>query len=171
MKIITQYINVIDKVSDWTGRVFSWVVVLLVLITVMEVILRRFFNCPTTWSFEVLKQLFGLYFMIVAAYGLLHHAHVSIDLFTMNLARKKHAILDIIVYVLFFFPFVIVCIKESFLFAMKSWAIREVSWSVFAPPLYPIKTVIVIAFLLLLLQGISEFSKRVLVLKGVEYES
>jgi len=167
---VKRLVRFLDSISEWTGRIFGWVIVPLVLLTVMEVILRRFLNAPTIWSFEVLKQLYGLHFMIVAAYALLYRAHVSVDVFTMLLSKKGKAILDIITYFLFFFPFCIVCVWQGYSFAARSWAMKETSWSVFAPPLYPIKTVIIITFILLILQGISEVIKTVNVLveeKGV----
>ncbi len=161
-------VKLLDSISEWTGRIFGWVIVPLVLVTVMEVILRRFLHSPTIWSFEVLKQLFALHFMIVAAYALLYRAHVSVDAFTMMLSEKAKAVLDIITYLIFFFPFCLVCIWQGYSFAARSWAMRETSWSVFHPPLYPIKTVIVITFILLTLQGISEVIKRVYIIKGVK---
>lgn len=157
-----------DTISEWTGRIFSWIIVPLVLLTVMEVVLRRFFNAPTIWSFEVLKQLYALHFMIVAGYGLLYGSHVSVDVFTMVLSKKKKAVIDMISYVLFFFPFCLVCIWQGYIFASRSWAIKETTWSVFAPAVYPIKTVIVITFILLFIQGISEFIKRIFIVKGVD---
>lgn len=161
-------VKLLDSISEWTGRIFGWIIVPLVLLTVMEVFLRRFLNAPTIWSFEVLKQLYALHFMIVAAYALLYRAHVSVDVFTMMLSKKTKAVLDIITYIIFFFPFCLVCAWQGYAFAVRSWAMKETSWSVFAPPLYPIKTVITITFILLILQGISEVIKRVYTLKGVE---
>jgi len=61
-----------------------------------------------------------------------------------------------------------VCIWQGYYFAARSWAMKETTWSVFAPPVYPIKTVIIITFILLLIQGISEFIKRIYLIKGVE---
>jgi len=166
MKVSKKVTTTIDTVNEWNGRIFSWLIIPLVLITVMEVICRRFLGSPTIWSFEVLKQIYAFHFMIVAAYGLLHKSHVAIDVFTMNLSEKKQAILDIVTYLIFFMPFSIICVWESYLFAAESWAVGERTWSVFAPIIYPIKTVVVITFILLFLQGISEIIKRVLILKG-----
>jgi TRAP-type mannitol/chloroaromatic compound transport system permease small subunit len=155
-----------DTINEWIGRIFSWVIVFLVLLTVMEVVLRRFLGAPTIWSFEVLNQLYGFHFMIVAGYGLLYGSHVSVDIFTVLLSKKKQAILDLISYALFFFPFIFVCIWQGYFFASRSWAMKETSWSVFSPPLYPIKTVIIVCFSLLLIQGISEVIKKIYVIKG-----
>lgn len=159
-------IKKIDLLNDWIGRVVSFCIVLLVLLAVMEVVQRRIFNDPTIWSFEITTQMFGLYFMIIAGYGLLHGSHVAIDVFTHYLSPRGSAILDILSYILFFFPFTLVCLWQGYLFAAKSWAIKETSMSVFGPPLYPIKTVIVLAFTLLLIQGISQFAKKIVFLKG-----
>ncbi|MCD6571299.1 MAG: TRAP transporter small permease subunit [Deltaproteobacteria bacterium] len=158
----------VDSLNEWIGRIFGMIIIPIVLIAVYEVICRRFLNSPTIWSFEVLKQLFGLYFMMLAAYGLLHKAHISIDVFTMRLSKKKRAIIDIICYIIFYFPFCLITIKYSYVFAAVSWVSKERSWSVFGPVLYPIKTVIFIGFTLLLLQGISEFIKDIYVVRSKE---
>jgi TRAP-type mannitol/chloroaromatic compound transport system permease small subunit len=165
---VKKLVKFLDSINEWTGRIFCWLVVPLVLLTVMEVILRRFLGSPTIWSFEVLKQIYALHFMIVAGFGLLYGSHVSVDIFTMMLSRRARAILDLISYLIFFFPFCAICIWQGYLFAARSWAMKETSWSVFAPPLYPVKTVIVVTFILLALQGISECIKRVYVIKGEE---
>ena len=130
----------------------------------MEVILRRFLNSPTIWNFEVVKQLYGFYFMMLAGYTLLHHGHVAIDLIHEKLSPRARAALDIFTYLIFFFPFCLVFIWQGYVFARTSWAMKEVSWSVFAPPLYPIKTAIPVAAVLLLIQGISIFFGRILFL-------
>jgi len=165
---VKKLVKFLDSINEWTGRIFCWLVVPLVLLTVMEVILRRFLGAPTIWSFEVLKQVYALHFMIVAGFGLLYGSHVSVDIFTMMLSKRARAILDLVSYLLFFFPFCTVSIWQGYLFASRSWAMKETSWSVFAPPLYPVKTVIVVTFILLALQGISECIKRVYIIKGEE---
>lgn len=168
MIVLKKVSNAIDKLNDQVGNVFGVIIVFLVVLSVMEVILRKFFNSPTIWSFEVLKQLFALYFMITAAYGLRKGSHVSVDLFTRLLSERKKAMVSIFSYLLLFFPFCIVGAWYGYQYAATSWAMNEHSWSVFAPPLYPIKTVIVITFVLLLLQGVSEVIKNVIIIRGIE---
>jgi TRAP-type mannitol/chloroaromatic compound transport system permease small subunit len=97
-------------------------------------------------------------------YTLLYRGHVAIDLIYEKFSRRTRAIVNVISYVLFFFPFVGVMIWQGTVFAQTSWAMKETSWSVFAPPLYPVKTVIPVAFALLLIQGISVFISQILVL-------
>lgn len=165
MKILKSIEKSIDKLNDTVGTVFGVIITLLVVLTVMEVILRKFFNSPTIWSFEVLKQLFALYFMITAAYGLLKGSHVAVDIFTRLMPPKWKAGISIFNYIIFFFPFCSVGLWYGYTYAAKSWSIHEHSWSVFAPALYPIKTVIPITFALLLLQGVSEVIKSIFIIR------
>ena len=75
--------------------------------------------------------------------------------------------LDIVTYILFFFPFLFVILYEGIKYAANSWAMRETSWSVFAPPLYPIKTVIPVMAFLLLIQGVAVFLRQLhIAIKG-----
>ncbi len=156
----------IDNLNEWVGRVVGWVIAVITLLAVLEVIMRVGFNSPTIWGFEVTTQLFGLYFMIIAGYALLHNSHVSVDIATYHFSPKNKAIVDIFAYVVFFFPFTLVCIWQGYFFAAKSWAIKETSMSVYGGPTYPIKTVIFLAFILLFLQGLSEVAKKIAFLKG-----
>jgi len=168
MHVAKKIVTFIDSISNWTGKILGWIIVPLVLLVVMEVVLRYFFDSPTIWSFEVSKQLYAVHFMILAAFGLMTKAHVSVDVVTLYLSNKTRAVIDIISYLIFFFPFCIITAWKGYVFAAKSWAVREVSWSVWQAPLYPIKTVVTITFILLFIQGVSEFIKRVMILKGVE---
>ena len=154
----------IDILNEWIGKIFSWAIVVLTLLAVFEVIERVVFNSPTIWGFEVATQIFGLYFMIIAGYALLHDSHVSVDVFTYYLSPRKKAIIDIFAYLVFFFPFTLVCIWHGYFFAAKSWAIKETSMSVYGGALYPIKTVIFVSFVLLFLQGVSEVVKKIVFL-------
>ncbi len=162
---------IIDNINEWIGRIFSWIIVVLTLLVVLEVILRRFFGAPTIWNFEVTKQLYGLHFMILAGFALLHNSHVSIDIIESKLPKRIRAGLSLISYILFLFPFCFVLMWKGYGFAAQSWAIAETSWSIFAPPLYPIKTVIPLTALLLFLQGMSVCIKNVLILSKKQKEA
>lgn len=150
-------LNFIDHISEWTGRVFSWTIVVLTALVVFEVIMRRLLGRPTIWSFELTIQVYAFFFMIVAAYTLLHNSHVAVDIFYQKLTRRTQSILDVVAYIVFFFPFLAILLNEGIKYAANSWALKEKSWSVFAVPLYPIKTMIPVMAFLLLLQGLTFF--------------
>jgi len=159
----------IDAFSRWTGIVCSYLMIPLTLLVVYEVV-TRLFDRPTVWTFEMSNFFYGAHFMLVAAYGLLYKSHVTVDLFSGRLSKKTQAVLSLICYLLMYFPFIAVWLYFGVSYAVNSWQMWEKSWSIWGPPLYPIKTVIPIAAAMLLLQGISEVIKTIDVLvreKGV----
>ncbi len=162
-------VAIIDAMNEWTGRTFCVALAILNFIVVLEVILRYFFNSPTIYNFELTIMIYALHFMIAAGFALRHEAHVSVDIIHNLFSERNRIILDLISYIIFFFPFTIILLYQGTKFAALSWMQLERSWSVWAPPLYPIKTVLPLTMLLLLLQGIAIFIKKLhLLLKGNE---
>lgn len=164
MNLMKNVIKVIDRVNRIVGKLASWSVVFIVILIMFEVISRRIFNAPTIWTVEVSTMIFGFYFMMIAAYGLLTNSLVSVDIIYEKFSPKTKAILDLVTYSLFFLPFVLCVLYAGYHFALNSWIQKEVSWSAFSPPVYPLKTVIPVSMFFLLLQGISEILKRVVAL-------
>jgi len=155
-----KFLKFLDNISEWTGKIFCWTVVILTLLVVIEVIMRYCFNRPTLCNFEITVQLYAFHFMIVAAYTLLHGSHVSVDIIYSKFSKKSQAILDIISYLIFFFPFCMVILWKGIMLAARSWSLLETSWSACASPIYPIKTVIPLTAILLILQGLAIFIKK-----------
>ena len=78
----------IDKLTEITGKLFSWIVLLLAIVVVYEVIARYFFNNPSVCSFEYTQQLFGFYFILLGGYALLKDEHVRIDIFQSKFSKR-----------------------------------------------------------------------------------
>jgi len=156
--------NKIDNVSDWLGKIFSWLIVLLTLLVVFEVVTRSM-NAPTTWSFELRNYVFGAYFMLVASYALLYGSHVRIDIITSRLSKMTESIISLISYIFLFFPFISVWLYFGWSYFSTSWSISERSWSAWGPPIWPVKLVIPLAALFLILQGISELIKTIVMIR------
>jgi len=166
---IKKIVNGMDQFSEWSGRIFVWLVIPLTGLVVFEVISRRFFNAPHIWSLEVIDFIFGPYFMMVAAYTLLHQAHVRIDVIYAKFSEKTRGILDIITSLVFFFPFCTIVFVQSIIFAQTSWSIGETSDSAALTVVPLIKTVIPVTFALLLIQGTANLIRSImLVAKGKE---
>ena len=158
-------IKFIDNINEWVGRIFSFIVVVLTILVVLEVIMRKFFNHPTIWSFDITIQLYGCHFMILGGYTLLHRGHVSIDIFSQKFSEKTQAFFEVICYIVFFFPFWLVVLSLGIRFAGMSWKIYETGIGIFPIPLYIIKTIIPLSALLICLQGLSDFWRKILILK------
>lgn len=152
--------KMIDSFSRRTGIVCSYLLIPLTLLVVYEVITRTLKH-PTVWTFEMSIFLYGAHFMLVAAYGLLHKSHVTIDLVAAHFSPKINAVLSLVCYLCMYFPLIIVFAYYGFLYSLNSWSTLERSWSIWGPPLYLIKTVIPITALMLFLQGVSEVIKNI----------
>lgn len=158
-----------DGVSEWTGRIFVWLVIPLTVVVVFEVISRRIFNAPHIWATEVTNYLFGPHFMLAAAYTLLYKSHVSIDIIYGRFSPRTRGILDIITYLVFFFPFCIIVFYQGIIFAQTSWSIGETSESAALRIVPLVKTVIPVTFGLILIQGLANFVRSImLAVRGKE---
>lgn len=159
----------IDQVSEWSGKIFVWLVIPLTVIVAYEVISRRFFNAPHIWATEVTDYIYGPHFMLVAAYTLLYKAHVSIDIIYQRFRPRVRGILDIFTYLVFFFPFCVIVFQQGIVFAKTSWALGETSESAALTVVPLIKTVIPVTFALVLLQGLANFIRSItLAVRGDE---
>ncbi len=157
-----------DNISEWSGRVFVWLVVPLTVIVAFEVIARRFFNSPHIWATEVTNYIYGPHFMLVAAYTLLYKAHVAIDIIHQRFSPRTRGILDIITYTIFFFPFCGIVLQQGFIYAHTSWSIGETSESAALTIVPLIKTVIPVTFVLLLIQGLATYIRAFIQVKRGE---
>ena len=158
-----------DRISEWTGKIFIWLIIPLTVVVVYEVISRRVFNAPHIWATEVTNYIYGPHFMLVAAYTLLYKSHVSIDIIYGRYSPRTRGILDIITYLVFFFPFCLIVFYQGIIFAQTSWSIGETSESAALRVVPLIKTVIPITFGLLLIQGLANFIRSImLVARGKE---
>ena len=156
----------VDKLSTWVGHAFSWLIVALTLQVSWEVFSRYVLGAPHAWSFDVMIQLYGTLFMMAGAYTLSKNGHVRGDVLYGFFRPRTQAIIDLILYVLFFIPGVIALTWAGYDFAAESWRIRESSNVTYGgPPYYPFKTVIPVAGALLLAQGIVEIVRCVIGIK------
>jgi TRAP-type mannitol/chloroaromatic compound transport system permease small subunit len=168
MENIKKIVQRIDSISEWSGRIFSWISLPLVLFMSYDVIMRYLFQAPTKWAYEMTWMLYGALFILGGAYGLKHKLHVRVDILYNRWSPQARAIFDLMVYILIFFPVFYILIGHSIIYAYYSWEVWETSYiSYWQPPVYPIKTVMVVGFVLFALQGVAEFLRlAVLVFKG-----
>jgi TRAP-type mannitol/chloroaromatic compound transport system permease small subunit len=165
MTKIDRLLRVIDSISEWTGRTVSWLVLVLTLLLGYEIVMRYVFNAPTKWAFDISYMLGGSYFMLGEGYTLLKKRHVRIDIFYMRFSRRKQALVDVVFYILFFFPLWGGLLYGLIPYVYLSWVIGERSMQGYwMPVLYPFKTVMPVAVFLFLLQGVADFLRSVLLL-------
>jgi TRAP-type mannitol/chloroaromatic compound transport system permease small subunit len=165
-------IRAIDRVTDRTGTMISWLALPLVGAVVFEVTARYLFNAPTSWSYEITYMMYGALFMLGAAYALHKGAHIRTDFFWEGFSVRKKGVIDTIAYIVFFFPSLAMLFWLSLDEAVYSFNVGEESdQTPWRPLLWPYKSVIPLACLLLLVQGVSELVKSVWMARfGIELE-
>ncbi len=162
----------IDRISTFVGHLFAWLVVGLTGLIGYEVFSRYVLNNPHAWAFDAQIMLYGTMFMMAGAYTLAKNGHVRGDILYGFLKPRTQAIFDLILYIVFFIPGVVALAYAGYSFAADSWRILEHS-SITAdgPPLYPFKTILPIAGIFLLLQGLVEIFRCIVCIKQGEWPS
>jgi len=162
----TRLIRAVDHVSYWSGKVFAWLIVALTFVVAIEVFKRYILNRPTAWIFDFNNMLYGTLFMMCGAYTLAAAGHVRADFVYIYMKPRAQAALDLTLYLLFFIPGILGLIYAGADFAADSWRIGEHSTvTAEGPPVYHFKTVIPIAGVLVMLQGLAEIARCVVCLR------
>ncbi|MGB7085947.1 MAG: TRAP transporter small permease subunit [Phormidesmis sp.] len=172
MQSLLQVARQIDRFTNLIGKLAYWLVLVMIGVGVWNVLGRYIGNAvgqnlSTNALIETQWYLFDLVFLLGAAYTLQHNEHVRVDVFYARWNRRRRAIADLIGTLFFLLPFSILVIVFSWGAVTKSWAVRETSPDPGGLARYPIKTMIIVSFVLLILQGISEAIKNLAIIKGV----
>lgn len=156
----------IDTFNIKQGQISSLLALPLLLVVVFEVVMRYAFNAPTTWGFEATTFLYGVHYMLGLAYCDVYGGHVRVDIFTSLMPIKRQGVIGILTNVFFFMPVMVMMTVASWKYALTSIAGRELNPTSWAPPIYPIKTLMALAFSFLLIQGFSNLIHNIRVLQG-----
>lgn len=153
-------IRAIDSFSDITGRLISLTMLFLVGIITYEVVARYFFHAPTVWVFESSTMANGSAFMLGCAYALYKGAHVRTDIFWENYSERKKGIIDLISYLVLFFPVMITMLVIGYDEVIHSFITGERSQeSLWRAIMWPFRAVIPLSAALFMVQGVSEVLK------------
>lgn len=151
------FIRFADSLSAAFGKAFAWLIILMAVGTGYEVFVRYVLNKPTAWALDVSFIMYGTLFMMAGAYTLSRGGHVRGDFLYRLWQPKNQAKIDLVLYILFFFPGVSALIFSGWKYASRSWQYQEVSVNSPAGiPIFQFKTVIVAAGILLFIQGIAQ---------------
>jgi TRAP-type mannitol/chloroaromatic compound transport system permease small subunit len=145
----------LDTSNEVLGRILAPLIAVVTLVVLYDIALRLFTGRPSDWAFDITKMLFGAHFMLMAAYGLRHHAHVEVDVLKRLLSRRKQAVIELLGYLIFFTPFIWMLTTYGWSFFMRSFSRGETTYGMVSIPVYPVKGVIVVAAVLILLQAIA----------------
>ena len=150
----------IDKFSKRVGSVVCWIFMPLIFAMTYEVLARKLFLAPTIWAYDISRFLYGALFMLGAGYALSKGVHIRADFLYRNFKIKNQGLIDFWLYLLFYFPGLIVFFYMTFGFVVESIQRGERGMdTTWMPYMWPIKTCLLIGIIFLLIQGFSELLK------------
>lgn len=161
-----RFIDIADAISAWFGKAFAWCILIMTFGVGYEVFVRYVLRDPTSWAFDLSYMMYGTLFMMGGAYTLSRDGHVRGDFIYRLWRPKTQAVVEFILYFLFFFPGVLALVVAGWRYASRSWRYAEVS--VMSPanvPIFQFKTVIVAAGILLLIQGIAQVCRCIICMR------
>ena len=165
------FADAIDRMNRTVADVVRWLALIMVLLGAFNAVARyltRYVGVSLSSNayLDLQWYFFSLIFLLGAAYGLRHDVHVRVDVLYSRLNPRARAWIDLAGSVLFLLPFSVLMLVVSWSPVRNSWAIHETSPDPGGLPRYPIKTVILLSFVLLVLQGLSQIVKQVMILRG-----
>ena len=171
MKALRALSGGIDRLTDAVGAGLRWLALLLVAVGVINVIGRYLgaqlgMQLSSNALLEAQLQAFSVIFLLGASYLLRHDGHIRVDIINSHLGARLRAWIDLLGTLFFLIPFCLAMLFFGTDYVLRAWSRLELSPNPGGLPLYPIKTVILIAFALLLLQAISHLIKSADQLRG-----
>ncbi len=168
MNPLAKLLKGIDRISTYLGWAAAFLAVPQVAALIYEVFARYVFLRPTIWSYDVTYMLYGTHYLLGAAYTLHVKGHIRIDVIYGRLRPRRQALIDVIGYLVVFFPVLAALLKGGLNYAAYAFEIQEVSqFTPWQPLLWPFKSLIFVGFFLLALQSLAELIRNLyLLVKG-----
>jgi TRAP-type mannitol/chloroaromatic compound transport system permease small subunit len=159
--------RLIDRLNELVGQVFYWLILVMVLISALNAIVRKAFNYSSNGLLEIQWYLFSAIFLFLAGYTLLRNEHVRIDVIAGRLSKRAQTWIDIFGTLFFLLPMAILVMWLSWPVFVEAWQRHEMSTNAGGLIIWPARLMIPVGFALLVAQGISELIKRVAFLQGL----
>lgn len=164
-KAAKAYVRYIELLSRAVGKCAMYILLGMIGILLHETISRTMFNYPRIWTVEVAQFTMAAYYILGGGYTLLIGGHVRMDLFYGRWSAKKRATADAITFFALLF-YVILLLHGGITGLQYALKYGQVNFSSWAPPMAPIKTIMVIGIVLMLLQVIAAFLKDLATARG-----
>jgi TRAP-type mannitol/chloroaromatic compound transport system permease small subunit len=163
---MNRFIYAVDELSKTIGHIFAWCIIMLMLGTCWEVFVRYVMDDPTSWAFDWSYIMYGGLFYMAGAYTLSRGGHVRADMFSRLLPIRWQAGIELVLYIIFFFPGVLSLMYSGWSYGNESMRIREMSInSPVGIPIWQIKMLIPIGGALVALQGLAEVMRCIVCLR------
>lgn len=170
MNVLRAILKRIDFISEWSGKLISWLLLALIFALTYDVTMRYLFRAPTVWSFDVSYMLGGTVMLMGMAYVTRHRGHVRVDIIYIHLSKKARLIIDLLFTAVVYLPLMCMLVERSF--SRACWSFRVKEWSeigFWRPIVWPFRWMIVVALSLFVLAGLAWFIRDLVsLIKGKE---
>ena len=156
----------VDRLNEIIGKWVSWLILVSILVSAGNAIIRKVFNISSNTWLELQWYLFGAAFMLAAAYTLKQNEHIRIDIVYGMWSRRVQHWIDLIGHLFFLMPFVLLMVYMFVPYTLHSFRSGEVSTNAGGLIIWPAKAILLVGFFLLALQGVSEIIKKIAIMRG-----
>ena len=167
MKLLLRLSGLIDALNERVGKLTYWLVLVAVVISAGNAVVRYSINMSSNAWLEIQWYLFSAVFLFCAGYTLQHNQHVRIDVITGRMSKRVQTWIDILGTLFFLLPMAITIMWLSWPVFVDAYRSGEVSANAGGLPVWPGRLMLPVGFLLLVLQGLSELIKRNAFLRGL----
>jgi TRAP-type mannitol/chloroaromatic compound transport system permease small subunit len=167
MKALLAVSGVVDRINTFVGKKVAWLILAAVLISATNAVIRKAFDISSNAWLEAQWYLFGAVFMLTAAYTLLKNEHVRIDVLASNFSNRTREWIDLICHLTFLLPFCIIMTYLAWPFFFRSFSSGEMSTNAGGLIVWPAKAFVLVGFVLLTAQALSEIIKKIAILRGL----
>jgi TRAP-type mannitol/chloroaromatic compound transport system permease small subunit len=157
----------IDAINTWIGKHLSWLILLAVLVSAVNATVRKLFDTSSNSWLELQWVLFSIVFLLCAPWTLLVNEHIRIDIVNNLFPKWLRNTIEVVGHAFFLLPLTIVMVITSVPFFLRSYSVNEQSGNAGGLPQWPAKSLIMIGFIMLLIQGLSELFKRIAIIRGL----
>ncbi len=165
LKALLPAARVVDAVNTWIGKRLSWLIIVAVAVSATNATVRKIFDTSSNSWLELQWVLFSIVFLLCSPWTLLDNEHIRIDIVNNLLPKRVRDTIDVIGHMFFLLPLTIVMILTGVPFFLVSYGQNEQSLNAGGLPQWPSKALIMIAFTMLCVQGLSELVKRIAVMR------
>jgi TRAP-type mannitol/chloroaromatic compound transport system permease small subunit len=159
--------RVIDTITVWLGKRLAWLILAAVVVSALNATVRKVFDTSSNSWLELQWVLFSMVFLLCSPWTLLANEHIRIDILNNMLPKRVRDSIDVIGHAFFLLPLAIVMVITGIPFFLRSVEINEQSGNAGGLPQWPAKSLIMIGFAMLLIQGLSELIKRIAIMRDL----
>ncbi len=159
---VTAILRAIDRISEWEGKLFSFLIVVATIQVCFELVLRYVFNAPTAWGLEMTLYLCSTTYVMAGAYAERYNAHIKVDIFYNRWSLRTRAFFDLIVTDSLLMFFCIVLTWQSAVWFWEAVSQGLTSGTIWDPPIWPMRLVILVGALFLSLAAFGKSMRDLL---------